>query len=84
MANLCSFHSKEKISLYCGTCKQFICQYCLIENHLKHDIKASSDALKELNVPLNEKAQVVLHKIIEKKNKLQDKISKIESLSEII
>ena len=65
--NNCPNHSKEKISLYCANCKQFLCQYCLIENHLKHDIKASTEALKELHAPLNEKAQILLHKIIDKK-----------------
>lgn len=43
----CESHKDQKISMFCETCQQLICQECTINTHHGHKYNLISDAFKE-------------------------------------
>lgn len=42
--NSCEQHINENLNFYCNTCKQLICQICLLINHISHELKRPEDS----------------------------------------
>lgn len=68
---LCQSHFEE-IHFFCKTCKKDVCQKCLLDNHLSHQLsKSCNKEITKLNINLNQLIAMKddVNKIIEKNNK---------------
>ena len=72
---MCKEHNNE-LRFYCETCKELICMYCTIKDHLEHDhdtvkLKASK------HIPELQEANISIERMIEELDDAHDSINKV-------
>ncbi len=59
----CLQHPDERLNFKCADCDAFVCQYCVVQNHLKHDVQVCSNNGVIKNVKNVNQCQVEIQKL---------------------
>ena len=75
----CPHHKGETMPFHCSTCDEAICQFCLLRQHRKHDVKEQNQLVQEKKMQLGKILQKALRDVEGRIDKLQLFEGEIES-----
>ena len=86
----CPLHSSKKLDHYCKTCEDFICYYCVINEHKQHKYNTMEASARDLRSELTEITAPVDEMIISlnkakrvigaMKDEIENQVKKIENM----